>query len=121
MSCPVSFVQKAGEAALRDGEEWIRGLVARLKENREFALTALRKMPGVVVPEPDGAFYLFPKVAAAEDSFAFAKRLLVETKIGLAPGVAFGAGGEGNVRICYASGRGVIEEAMERLGKFLRR
>src|SRR5262249_42709787 len=91
VSCPASFVQRAAETALRDGEEWVQTLVARLRENRDFALSALRKMPGVVVPEPDGAFYLFPKIRGAEDSFAFAKRLLLETRVGLAPGVAFGA------------------------------
>jgi aspartate aminotransferase len=73
------------------------------------------------VPEPDGAFYLFPRIEGAEDSFAFAKRLLMETRVGLAPGVAFGAGGEGNVRICYASKREVVEEAMVRLERFLSR
>jgi hypothetical protein len=78
-------------------------------------------MPGVVVPEPDGAFYLFPRIEGAQDSFAFAKRLLMETKVGLAPGVAFGAGGEGNVRICYASRRDIVEEAMARMASFLSR
>jgi aspartate/methionine/tyrosine aminotransferase len=121
VSCAASFVQKAAETALRDGEKWIRTLVSRLKDNRDYALAALRRMPEVVVPEPDGAFYLFPRIEGAGDSFAFAKRLLMETKLGLAPGVAFGAGGEGNVRICYASQREVVEEAMSRMEKFLSR
>ena len=77
-------------------------------------------MPGVTVPLPDGAFYLFPKIAAAADSFDFCKRLLMETQVGLAPGVAFGAGGEGSVRICYAAERPILEEAMVRLSGFLR-
>jgi aspartate/methionine/tyrosine aminotransferase len=54
------------------------------------------------------------------DSFEFCRRLLLETKVGLAPGVAFGEGGEGNVRLCYASERSILEPAMERLAKFLR-
>jgi len=73
----------------------------------------------VTVPVPDGAFYLFPKMAAAADSFDFCKRLLMETQVGLAPGVAFGAGGEGSVRICYAAERPILEEAMGRLSGFL--
>ncbi len=121
VSCPASFVQKAAETALRDGEKWIESLVARLRANRDYALAALRKMPGVVMPEPDGAFYLFPRIAGAEDSFAFARKLLMETRVGLAPGVAFGAGGEGNVRICYASQRNILEEAMTRMTSFLSR
>jgi hypothetical protein len=78
-------------------------------------------MPGVSVPSPDGAFYLFPRIAGLTDSLAFCKRLLVETKVGLAPGMAFGAGGEGSVRLCYASDRPLLEEAMEKLAHFLPR
>ena len=48
-----------------------------------------------------------------------ARIVLMETRVGLAPGVAFGAGGEGSVRICYASDLGILEEAMERLKTFL--
>jgi aspartate aminotransferase len=51
----------------------------------------------------------------------FCKRLLLETRVGIAPGVAFGAGGEHSVRICYAADRGVLEAAMDRLDGFLRR
>jgi aspartate aminotransferase len=62
---------------------------------------------------------LFPRIEAASDSFEFCKRLLLATKVGLAPGVAFGAGGEGSVRICYASERAILEDAMARLQLFL--
>jgi aspartate aminotransferase len=85
-----------------------------------LCLDALNGMPGLTVPKPDGAFYLFPKVDGLTDSFAFCKRLLEETRVGLAPGVAFGAGGEGSVRICYAAERSILEPAMERFRKFLR-
>jgi aspartate/methionine/tyrosine aminotransferase len=115
-----SFAQRAGETALLWGEKTLVEMLIRLKENRDFCLAALRKMPGVTVPLPDGAFYLFPKIAAAADSFDFCKRLLMETQVGLAPGVAFGAGGEGSVRICYAAERPILEEAMVRLSGFLR-
>jgi hypothetical protein len=60
-------------------------------------------------------------VEGLTDSFAFCRRLLEETKVGLAPGVAFGAGGEGSIRICYAADRTVLDPAMERLGEFIRR
>jgi len=53
------------------------------------------------------------------DSFAFCWKLLHATKLGIAPGVAFGAGGEGSVRICYAAERAILEPAMERLASFL--
>jgi aspartate/methionine/tyrosine aminotransferase len=86
-----------------------------------LCLEALGGLPGVTVPKPDGAFYLFPKVEGVTDSFAFCKGLLEETRVGLAPGVAFGAGGEGSIRICYAADESVLEPAMERLMKFLRK
>jgi aspartate/methionine/tyrosine aminotransferase len=114
-----SFTQRAGETALLWGENVLAEMLARLKENRDFCLAALAKMPGVTVPKPDGAFYLFPKIASAADSFDFCKRLLLEAQVGLAPGVAFGAGGEGSVRICYAADRPILEQAMARLGTFL--
>ena len=115
-----SFAQRAAETALLWGENTLCEMLVRLKENRDFCLAALAKMPGITVPKPDGAFYLFPKVAGMTDSFDFCKRLLMETKVGLAPGVAFGAGGEGSVRICYAAERNIVEEAMARLSMFLR-
>jgi len=115
-----SFTQKAGETALAEGEEELARMLEGLRENRDLCLEALRGMPAVTVPEPDGAFYLFPRIAGVADSFAFCRRLLEETRVGLAPGVAFGAGGEGSVRICYAAERSILEPAMERLGKFLK-
>jgi len=114
-----SFAQKAAETALESGEAELVSMLGRLKENRDFCLHALRGMPGVTTPEPDGAFYLFPKIEGLTDSFEFCRRLLMETKVGLAPGVAFGAGGEGSVRICYAADRTILEPAMERLGQYL--
>lgn len=115
-----SFAQRAGETALLWGESILCEMLVRLKENRDFCLNALSKMSGVTVPKPDGAFYLFPKIKGAEDSFDFCKRLLMDAKVGLAPGVAFGAGGEGSVRICYAAERPILEQAMARLSMFLK-
>jgi aspartate aminotransferase len=114
-----AMVQKAGETALREGESEIQCMVARLKANLEFCQDALESMPQVVLPRPEGAFYLFPRIKGLEDSFAFCKQLLLETRVGLAPGVAFGNGGEGSIRICYAADRSVLEPAMARLGEFL--
>jgi aspartate/methionine/tyrosine aminotransferase len=115
-----SMAQRAAESALLWGEDELCRMLVRLKDNRDFCLNALEAMPGITVPKPDGAFYLFPKVRGATDSFDFCKRLLMETKVGLAPGVAFGAGGEGSVRLCYAAERPILEEAMTRVAAFLK-
>ncbi len=114
-----SMVQRAGETALREGEGEVRRMVDRLKQNLDFCRQALTTMKGVTLPETEGAFYLFPKIEGLIDSFDFCKRLLIETRVGLAPGVAFGRGGEGSVRLCYAADRSVLEPAMERLARFL--
>ena len=115
-----SFAQKAAETALAHGEAELIRMLERLKENRDLCLDALRSMPGVTVPKPDGAFYLFPKIEGLTDSFGFCRKLLEECRVGFAPGVAFGAGGEGSVRICYAAERTILEPAMERLARFVR-
>jgi aspartate aminotransferase len=115
-----TFAQKAGETALAEGEAELVRMLERLKENRDLCIEALRGIAGVTVPKPDGAFYLFPRLEGLTDSFEFCRRLLMETRVGLAPGVAFGQGGEGSFRICYAAERSILEPAMERLTKFLR-
>jgi aspartate/methionine/tyrosine aminotransferase len=115
-----SFAQKAGETALADGEPELVCMLARLKANRDLCLEALGGVKGLTLPTPDGAFYLFPHIDGLEDSFGFCRRLLEETRVGLAPGVAFGEGGEGSVRICYAAERSILEPAMDRLTEFLR-
>lgn len=114
-----SFAQRAGETALLWGEAAVREMLIRLRENRDFCIAALEKMRGVTLPKPEGAFYLFPRIDGLTDSFAFCKQLLMETNVGLAPGVAFGAGGEGSVRICYAAEKSILEQAMARLKLFM--
>ena len=115
-----SFAQKAGETALAEGEPELLRMLERLKHNRDQCLEALNGIGGLTVPAPDGAFYVFPRIEGLRDSFAFCRRLLEETRVGLAPGSAFGEGGEGSVRICYAAERSILEPALERLTKFLR-
>ncbi|HXJ43128.1 MAG TPA: pyridoxal phosphate-dependent aminotransferase [Bryobacteraceae bacterium] len=116
-----SFTQRAAETALAEGEPGIAAMLAKLKDNRDFCMAALSTMPRLTTPRPEGAFYLFPRVAGMKDSFEFCRQLLMETKVGLAPGVAFGAGGDGSIRICYAADKSVLAPAMERLGAFLQK
>lgn len=114
-----SFAQRAAETALRDGEPFVKEQVAKLKDNRDYCMGVLRNIPGVTVPQPDGAFYLFPKIHGLTDSFGFCKQMLLSTHVGIAPGVAFGEGGEGSVRICYAADRSILEPAMDLLRGFI--
>jgi aspartate aminotransferase len=121
VSHAATFAQVAAQTALTDGEDELRRMVESFKANRDFCVSALRELPGLTLPSPAGAFYVFPRIDGLEDSFDFCRRLLLEERVGFAPGSAFGAGGEGSIRIGYAAERSILEPALERLGNFLSR
>jgi aspartate/methionine/tyrosine aminotransferase len=102
-SCAPVFVQRGALAALARADEFVPGLVARMKACRDTLLPALAALPGVAVAVPDGGMYAFFRVQGQDDSLAFAKRLVAEAGLGLAPGAAFGAEAEGWLRWCFAS------------------
>ena len=114
-----SMVQRAGETALRDGEAFVQGMAADVQRRVRFCHEALRGVPGITVAPPEGSFYLFPRIEGLSDSFDFALSLLRDTRVAVAPGSAFGNGGEGAIRICCAADESVLEPAMERLRRFL--
>jgi len=114
-----SFIQRAGESALLWGEKTIAEMVGQFRRNRDFVLGRLEQMPGVTVPKPEGAFYVFPRIEGLTDSFEFCRQMLLDTHVGIAPGVAFGAGGEGSVRICYASELSVLQPAFDKIHTFI--
>ena len=109
-----AMVQQAGIVALRDGEPYIRDLRAHYALRRADVIAALASLPGVSLPEPEGAFYAFPRIEGMTDSTAFTTRLLRETGLALAPGVGFGADGEGCVRICFAASKVTVDDALAR-------
>ncbi len=112
---PQAFLQMGGLAAVRDGESFAREMVTRCRRGRDVVVRALRQMPRVRLAEPEAAFYAFFAVDGMTDSVAMAKDLLHATGVGLAPGAAFGPGGEGHLRLCFASAAGRLEEALARL------
>ncbi len=114
-----TMVQRGGEAAIAQGEDDIAAMVEEFQERRDFAAGLLRAAPGVNLPEPEGAFYLFPQLEGVDDSYRFALDLLQKTHVAVAPGSAFGNGGEGSIRICYAPGMDVLRPAMERICEFI--
>ncbi|MGU3776632.1 pyridoxal phosphate-dependent aminotransferase [Burkholderia metallica] len=120
-SCAPGFVQAAGEVALRDGEPFVQSFVAALRDARDHLVAALRTLPGVEVPPPPGAMYLFLRLPGASDSLAFCKTLVRDAGLGLAPGRAFGPEGEGFVRWCYACDPAGLDAGVERLRRFLAR
>jgi aspartate/methionine/tyrosine aminotransferase len=121
VSHAASMIQKAGETALRQGEDEVAALLEQLHERRAFAASAMASVARIQLPKPEGAFYLFPCIEGVEDSFEFCMQLLKQEKVALAPGSAFGAGGEGSVRLCFASDMSVLEPALERFCRFAER
>jgi len=119
ISHATTFVQRAGLVALDKGEDEIAARAELFHERMLFCYNALAATKGVTIPKPEGAFYLFPCIDGLTDSFAFCLRLLQEQKVSVAPGVAFGAGGEGALRLCTASELAILEPAMERLCRFI--
>jgi aspartate/methionine/tyrosine aminotransferase len=116
---PAGFIQQAGVVAVRDGEGFVREIGARYGQARDLVVERIGAMPGVFLPKPHAAFYAFMQVQGLDDSLAFAKELLQRTGVGLAPGAAFGPGGEGNLRLCFAASRQALKQALDRLEGFL--
>lgn len=102
-SCAPVFVQRGGLAALAHADEFVPGLVQRMKTCRDTLVPQLAALPGVQVANPLGGMYAFFRVEGQDDSLAFAKRLVTEAGLGLAPGAAFGDEAEGWLRWCFAS------------------
>jgi aspartate/methionine/tyrosine aminotransferase len=102
-SCAPTFVQRAGVTALASADESVPALVQRLKACRDTLVPRLAALPGIELAAPDAGMYAFFRVQGQGDSLAFAKRLVAEASLGLAPGVAFGPEGEGWLRWCFAT------------------
>jgi aspartate/methionine/tyrosine aminotransferase len=103
-SCAPVFVQRAGLAALSEAEREVPALALRMKACRDRLVDGLSAIAGVQVARPLGGMYAFFRApGASDDSLAFAKHLVTDHGLGLAPGVAFGDEGEGWLRWCFAS------------------
>ena len=118
-SCAPAMAQVAAITALRDGEAYVAESRARYRHLRDLVLERLAGIPGITVAHPDGAFYAFFRAPGSEDSVAFCQEFLREHAVYLAPGKAFGGGGEGWLRLCFAKEPALLHEALTRLERFL--
>src|SRR3989441_3792776 len=115
-SCTASFVQLAGLAALEDDRTPVARMVAEFRRRRELIVDGLNQLPGVSCVLPPGAFYAFPNVRRTGRSSAeVAERLLSEAGVAVLPGTAFGAHGEGYLRLSYANSEKNLRLALERM------
>ena len=118
-SCAPVFVQRAGVAAVTQGEPVIAHTLERFRRARDFLVQELRTIPGVDVALPSGTMYAFFRVQGMTDSLEFCKKLVAGHGLGLAPGAAFGPHGEGFVRWCFAAGEDKLAEGVARLRRSL--
>ena len=109
------FQQYACLTAIREGEDYVLENVERCRRGGELVYQRLAAIPGVHMARPQGAFYAFFRVEGLSDSLGLAKRLLDEAGVGLSPGSAFGPGGEGHMRLCFASSTERLSEALDRM------
>lgn len=118
-SCAPVFVQRAGIAALREGEPVIRRTLERFRRARDFLVRELNAIDGIEAALPSGTMYAFFRVDGMTDSLEYCKRLVRDAGLGLAPGAAFGPEGEGFVRWCFASSEERLAQGIERLRSVL--
>ena len=120
VSCAASFSQIAAVAALDGPQDDVQAMAAEFAQRRRLITDGLRSIPGINCPEPEGAFYAFPSIKETGlTSAEFEERALNEAGVALLSGSAFGAYGEGYVRLSYANSQENISKALESLREFV--
>jgi len=110
-----TFVQRAAVTAISEGEPLLAQQIEVAKRGREIVLESARRTNRIEMSAPDGAFYAFFRIDGINDVRQAALDLVDEANVGLAPGTAFGPGGEGYFRLCYARKSEDVAEAMRRI------
>jgi aspartate aminotransferase len=117
-TCPASFAQFAAVEALSGPQDFVERMVEEYARRRRIILDLVRDIPGINCAEPKGAFYIFPDVSGLGISDAEAARGLLEAGVAVTPGSPFGPGGEGHIRVSYATGLDDILEGVRRMRSF---
>lgn len=117
--CAPIFSQYAATEGLRNGWKDVEKMRVSYQQRRNLMEKEFNKM-GLPVPEPKGAFYMFPDITSTGiSSEEFATQLFQKHNIAVVPGSVFGLGGEGHIRVCYATAIDKIKIAMERIAEFV--
>ncbi|MBI5305774.1 MAG: pyridoxal phosphate-dependent aminotransferase [Chloroflexi bacterium] len=120
VGCTASFTQIAGLEAINGPQDQVDIVVTEYQRRRDTLVAGLNAIPGIRCRKPQGAFYVFPNVSSfGRSSHWLANYLLEEAGVALLSGVAFGAQGEGYLRLCYANSMQNIQSAIQRLGSAL--
>ncbi len=119
--CSSTTAQRAAHEALLSGAPYVQQMVAEYDRRRRLIVDGLNAI-GLPTFEPRGAFYAFPYVAGTGmDDETFADRLLHQERVAVVPGRAFGKGGEGFVRCSYATSYDLLEDALDRIDRFVKK
>ena len=121
-SCTAAFTQMAGIAALRGPQDGVARMVAEFRRRRDVIVTGLNALPGVTCLRPPGAFYAFPNIRKIDsDAGHLQDYLLREAGVAVLAGTAFGAHGQGYLRLSYANSIEAISEALRRMTQAIAR
>src|SRR5262245_23430110 len=115
------FMQRAAVVAIENGEPFVAHQVARTRASRDVVCGVLARSGRCTFALPEGAFYLLFAVDGVADTRRLAFRLIDEAAVGLAPGSAFGPGGEGFLRLCFARDPAQVASAVERIVEVIKR
>ena len=121
-SNPTSISQKAAIEALTGPQDSIPVMLAEYRTRRDYVVQRLRKIPGVTIAEPKGAFYAYPNVSVGfrngiDSAMQFSERLLSQAHVAVVPGEAFGT--TQHVRISYATSMHELERGLDRIERFI--
>jgi aspartate/methionine/tyrosine aminotransferase len=120
VGCTAGFTQVAGLEAIRGPQEPVAAVTTEYRRRRDVLVAGLNAIPGVRCRLPQGAFYAFPNIQAfGKTSSWLANYLLEEAGVAVLPGTAFGPGGEGYLRLCFANSMENIELALQRMSAAL--
>ncbi|MFB4260061.1 aminotransferase [Shouchella clausii] len=121
LMCAPTMAQYGALEALQHGMDDVERMKLSYQQRRNFFVKTAKEI-GLPCHHPDGALYAFPSIAhTGFTSEEFAEALLKEERVAVVPGSVFGEGGEGHIRCSYATSLTHLEEALERIGRFLRR
>lgn len=120
VGCTATFTQVAGIEALSGDQEMVDQVTVEYQRRRNRIVAGLNAIPGVRCQLPAGAFYAFPNIKSfGLSSHQLAARLLDEGGVAVLAGTDFGPGGEGYLRLCYATSPEIIDRALARMAAFL--
>ena len=121
VTCTATFVQHAAVAAIRGSQDCVASMVEEFRRRRDLLVSGLNAIPGMECHSPEGAFYAFPRVSRLGiDDMELADRLLDEAGVATLGGSVFGEQGRGHLRLAYTTSYEAIEQALVRIGAFVR-